>query len=223
MGVAEGKKWPGTEAETKFAEYLVRTAGAYFVTVVRRGVGELLGVRVPEQTFVVQELMEAAMASPCVRELEWHNSDEKDNDAWACVSDFAERYSITRWWLDDRRDEVGHFEVEELGERQFGTLDEAKAAAQDDYEARIRAALSAQVQDVSCKTCDGTGKEARHQICRDCDEIALATHQIVPSEATDFMVAAAIGCDWRRGENTVRNMWRAMLAAAPAAKQEGKR
>lgn len=57
---AEGKKWPGTAAETKFAEYLVRTAGAHFVTVVRRGVGELLGVRVPGQTFVAQELMEAA-------------------------------------------------------------------------------------------------------------------------------------------------------------------
>lgn len=56
------KKWPGTEAETRFAKYLVRTAGAYFVTVVRRGVGEMLGVRVPGQTFVVQELMAAAFS-----------------------------------------------------------------------------------------------------------------------------------------------------------------
>lgn len=44
--------------------------------------------------------------------------------------------------------------------------------------------------------------------------------QLVPKEATDFMIAAAIGCDWRRGNDTVRNIWRAMLAAAPA-KQEG--
>lgn len=29
MGAAEGKKWPGTEAETKFAEHLVRTAGGH--------------------------------------------------------------------------------------------------------------------------------------------------------------------------------------------------
>lgn len=33
------------------------------MTVVRRGVGEMLGVRVPGQTFVVQELMEAAAAN----------------------------------------------------------------------------------------------------------------------------------------------------------------
>lgn len=58
--MSEAKTWPGTEAETKFAEYLVRTAGAHFVTVNRRGVGELLGVRIPGQTFVVQELMDAA-------------------------------------------------------------------------------------------------------------------------------------------------------------------
>ncbi|MCZ7938476.1 hypothetical protein [Agrobacterium salinitolerans] len=32
------------------------------------------------------------------------------------------------------------------------------------------AALSAQVQDAGCEICNGTGKEARHQICRDCDE-----------------------------------------------------
>lgn len=63
MGVAEGKRWPGTEAETKFAEYLVRTAGAHFVIVVRRGVGKLLGVRVPGQTFVVKELVEATSDS----------------------------------------------------------------------------------------------------------------------------------------------------------------
>ena len=58
MGAA--KKWPGTEAETKFAEHLVREYGAHFVTVVRFGVGELLGVRVPGGTFIVSELMDAA-------------------------------------------------------------------------------------------------------------------------------------------------------------------
>jgi hypothetical protein len=59
----EARKWPGTEAETKFAQYLVASAGAHFVTVVRRGVGELLGIRVPGQTFIVRELLEAASKS----------------------------------------------------------------------------------------------------------------------------------------------------------------
>lgn len=73
MGVAEGKKWPGTAAETKFAEYLVSTAGGHFVTVVRRGVGEMLGVRVPGQTFVVQELM--ATASSEIDRLQRENAE----------------------------------------------------------------------------------------------------------------------------------------------------
>ncbi|NRF12450.1 hypothetical protein [Agrobacterium pusense] len=62
MGAAE-KAWPGTEAEQDFAKYLVANHGAHFVTVVRRGVGRLLGVSIPRQTIVVKELMDAASAS----------------------------------------------------------------------------------------------------------------------------------------------------------------
>jgi DnaJ-class molecular chaperone len=29
--------------------------------------------------------------------------------------------------------------------------------------------------DCTCPTCDGTGKEARHQLCRDCDEVDTST------------------------------------------------
>ena len=64
MGAAE-KEWPGTEAEQDFAKYLVANHGAHFVTVVRRGVGRLLGVSIRRQTIVVKELMDAASeASP---------------------------------------------------------------------------------------------------------------------------------------------------------------
>lgn len=84
-----------------------------------------------------------------VKALEWRNVDETSNDVWDCVTDLADGYSIARWWLDDRREEVGHFEVEELGEDQFGSLEEAQAAAQTHYAARILSALSTQVQDVA--------------------------------------------------------------------------
>lgn len=62
MGAAE-KEWPGNEAEQDFAKYLVANHGAHFVTIVRRGVGRLLGVSIPSQTIVVKELMDAASAS----------------------------------------------------------------------------------------------------------------------------------------------------------------
>lgn len=89
---------------------------------------------------VAKEAITAAaphLAAVRVKKLEWTNSDEKRNDEWFCATDATPSYSIMRWWLDDARDEVGHFEVEGLGEDQFGTLDEAKAAAQVDYEARV--------------------------------------------------------------------------------------
>lgn len=94
-----------------------------------------------------------------VKALEWRNVDETSNDVWDCVTDLADGYSIARWWLDDRREEVGHFEVEELGEDQFGSLEEAQAAAQTHYAARILSALSAQVQDVAGKVTVCVGEQ----------------------------------------------------------------
>lgn len=57
-----------------------------------------------------------------------------------------------------------------------------------DYEEMANVlALSAQVQDVACQTCNGTGKEARHQTCRDCDEIE--TPQLTLQEDADCCIA----------------------------------
>jgi len=104
-----------------------------------------------------------------VKALEWRNVDETWNDVWDCVTDLAEGYSISRWWLDDRRDEIGHFEVEELGEEQFGSLEEAQAAAQTHFGSRY-AALSAQVQDVAGLLDDtwNTAVERAASIADDC-------------------------------------------------------
>lgn len=43
--------------------------------------------------------------------------------------------------------------------------------------------FSAQVQDVTCDTCNDTGKEARHQICRDCDDGWYDEEKLTPDEA----------------------------------------
>ncbi len=59
-------------------------------------------------------------------------------------------WEISRF-VDERFPKVTRSFVLRIGknEKEFATLDEAKAAAQADYEARIRSALSAQVQDVA--------------------------------------------------------------------------
>ncbi|MBY2986435.1 hypothetical protein [Rhizobium leguminosarum] len=59
------------------------------------------------------------------------------------------------------------------GDRGFDTEDQAKAAAQSDYEQCILSALT-KGEAEECQTCFGTGKEGRHSICRDCDELAAA-------------------------------------------------
>ena len=74
------------------------------------------------------------LSSPCaveVMKLEW----TEHVNLWHC--DKNPEYQITRWWLDEIRKQGACFEVLEIGERQFGTLEEAKAAAQTDFERRI--------------------------------------------------------------------------------------
>lgn len=39
--------------------------------------------------------------------------------------------------------------------------------------------------------------------------------QLVPQEPTDWMLSQGIGVDWRRGHDTLRRIWKAMLAGAP--------
>lgn len=65
-----------------------------------------------------------------VKTLEWG----QHRDTWHC--DKHHEYEITRRWLGEDRVVLGHFEVEILGADQFGSLDEAKAAAQADFERR---------------------------------------------------------------------------------------
>lgn len=84
-------------------------------------------------------------------------------------------------------------------------------------EQRILSALTAQVQDVVCETCNGTGKEARHQICRDCDD----GWQLAPMEPSDDMIAAAKATTSAAlTRSHAAEIYCSMLAAAPA-KQEG--
>lgn len=56
-------KFPGTPAETKVAEFLVASTGGHFVTVVRPGVGELLGVSIRGTTVVIRDLLEVLLSA----------------------------------------------------------------------------------------------------------------------------------------------------------------
>ncbi len=78
-----------------------------------------------------------------------------------------------------------------------GSVDEAKAAAQADYEARIRAALSAQVQDVAEAVVALKEAEPYVELC----------HSLIAQK------------DNRKNVWRVLKKVRAAIAAAPAAKQ----
>ena len=81
----------------------------------------------------------------------------------------------------------------------FNTLKEAKAAAQADYEARVSSALSAQVQEVA-------GDEE---------------WQIVPKHPTGSMIEAVVSMvDDDAPHLFLLNLYRAMLAAAPAKQED---
>lgn len=87
------------------------------------------------------------LSAPCaveVKKLEW----TEHVNLWHC--DKNPEYQITRWWLDEIRKQGACFEVLEIGERQLGTLEEAKAAAQADFERRI----------LSCVVAKHDGQEA---------------------------------------------------------------
>lgn len=51
-------KWPGSSSEIALAENLVAQTGGHFVTIVRQGVGELLGVNVRGRTVVIRDMLE---------------------------------------------------------------------------------------------------------------------------------------------------------------------
>ncbi|MCF7646865.1 hypothetical protein KQ944_17875 [Bacillus subtilis] len=86
------------------------------------------------------------LSAPCaveVKKLEW----TEHANLWHC--DKNPEYQITRWWLDEIRKQGACFEVLELGERQLGTLEEAKAAAQADFERRILSCVVTKSVDVA--------------------------------------------------------------------------
>ncbi|WCK73162.1 hypothetical protein G6L96_018435 [Agrobacterium tumefaciens] len=119
-------------------------------------------------------------------------------------------------------------------DEEYKAIDEARRAFDKLAVNVASAALSAQVQDVACQTCKGTGKEARHQICRDCDESTADVWQLVPKEPTHEMCEAAPSLPaihviddlplkksgWSMSAIVNRKRYLAMLAAAPV-KQEG--
>ena len=86
------------------------------------------------------------LSAPCaveVKKLEW----TEHANLWHC--DKNPEYQITRWWLDEIRKQGACFEVLEIGERQLGTLEEAKAAAQADFEHRILSSIVTKPVDVA--------------------------------------------------------------------------
>lgn len=154
--------------------------------------------------------------SVAVKALEWKSRGRKNGDTYAdsvvgqySVGDiWGEIKSLLRTIVDGQDDD------QVLGVH--GSFEEAKAAAQSDYEARIRSALSAQVQDVAIPegwqlvpkepTLDmvNVGEEAfENQLDR-----RLTNPSPYPSEEKE--------------ELSARAAYRAMLSAAPAAKLEEK-
>ncbi|NSZ73291.1 hypothetical protein G6L74_05980 [Agrobacterium tumefaciens] len=171
-----------------------------------------------------------------VKALEWRQFTDRENDIEAITpcGRYAIRPSITakrfRLYVPDGK-EVGLYE----------TLQETKAAAQTDYEARIRSALSAQVQDVAdmpqspwpaSDWAIGRIKELEAQAIPE-------GWQLVPKEPTHAMISAMAESKAKddegeflclselldfSGENKTHTVlkaaYRAALPAAPA-KQEG--
>lgn len=70
-----------------------------------------------------------------VKALEWENSNPDRNDIWACLSDDA--FEINRRWEDGN----SYFEVGQNANVRHDTLEDAKAAAQADYSARILSSI----------------------------------------------------------------------------------
>lgn len=112
--------------------------------------------------------------------------------AVGCVCDEVERFQSERsyivghndGWRDALRQEVFAGTVEtdsrlEAAARQAGwalmelvdEIDFRKREEVSEIASRLAKALLAADGEPDCPTCGGTGKEARHQLCRDCDEV----------------------------------------------------
>lgn len=83
------------------------------------------------------------LSAPCaieVKKLEWRNND--GDDYWPC--DFDKNFSIDRWWEGS----LSYFEVGENADVRHQTIEEAKAAAQADFERRILSCVVTKPVDV---------------------------------------------------------------------------
>lgn len=133
--------------------------------------------------------------SVAVKELEWSPRNDQPQYEVCADTPFG-RYKTSNkgeygfGWMQPRQTVWSGF---------LPTLEEAKAAAQSHYESRIRSALSAQVQDVA-------GDEE---------------WQIVPKHPTGSMIEAVVSMvDDDAPHLFLLNLYRAMLAAAPAKQED---
>ncbi len=84
------------------------------------------------------------LSAPCAVEvvkLEWR--DNNNDDYWRC--DHDEKFSINRWW----EGALYYFEVGENADDRYHTIEEAKAAAQADFERRILSCVVTKPVDVA--------------------------------------------------------------------------
>lgn len=75
-----------------------------------------------------------------------------------------------------------------------------------------------------CVRCDGTGMEARHSICRDCDDgVTPGAWRLVPVEPTETMVARGVSAfaAFGKASNGACNAYRRMIEAAPEQLDQG--
>lgn len=119
-----------------------------------------------------------------IKPLEWVDDGEKSR-AESSIGDYVvgKVHNVSGWFC-----------LGGTGWNSTGSFEKAKAAAQADYEARIRLALV------------------------DAPAPAIpAGWKLVPADATNPMVKAALDIDWTNEDEagTVHNVWHAMLAAAP--------
>ncbi|MEI3803114.1 hypothetical protein V6R85_01210 [Agrobacterium sp. CCNWLW32] len=160
--------------------------------------------------------------SVAVKALEWRQN-TIDFEIWSAetiLGPYNVMKIVNRW-------DVSRYTLHKIGS--FNELDEAKAAAQADYEARIRSALSAQVQDVARSVIKlGTYGRAYDRP----EERRAYTYEHQPGNIEAYKLGRACsdihsGGDWiDRGLNLLNALQREgfgvfELPAAPA-KQEGK-
>lgn len=136
-----------------------------------------------------------------IKPLEWKSRGRKNGDTYA--NSVVGQYSVGDIWGEIKsllRTIVDGQDADQVM-GVHGSFEEAKAAAQADYEARIRSALSAQVQDV-----DRRSRRIERENACSCS----------PVSEKCVTATGIVTC------NHCGNVNGRVIAAAPAAKLEGK-